>query len=605
MEIEINTERDTEKLLGIYKSIFLVEEGDLTELNEIRKNYLSFYEEQKNKLFLHNKEEASKKKFNDDWGKNFSSNHKKLEQLVFTDATYACFQFTDSKWGQYIHLKLLLLQVSFAKRYEDFVIYYSCDEGFKKPVFYKDLPIKYETDLNKKISSLKKVLPKKKRITTAEIKIVKENILPYLQEYNQAAEKNFFRIKKFLKFYSKQIDIIFTKDLWPVIYLKKSSSIIVKVHDTIPAVSPRLESQLLQDSFCMMTVESALKTKSNILHLSKKSLFQEVLEIFFATANDEDKDKLIKNIFILLGYDVKEIRKLSLQITKRGNFFDNRDQNVECLDKEYVYLDYIGLGGEELDKIVAEIIKNKSEYSKFYLFSPRTYFNSRIKKITEIENLDVAKISNILFDSNLYQFVSEYIQDSILRNTDAEISSSLNLKKRGEEFIEELTKIPTGHKDFKKLENIVELIFEYLFKDSFRNYYYEVNSTEEDGHQIRDLVIHNISPESEFWKDLKREYSAREIIVDSKNYAQAVEKKIINDVAQYLDNGKSNVAIVVSREGITESGKKEQKVKYKKNQLVIHLSQEDLISMINHKINKAKVEDILELKIHEINKNNK
>lgn len=173
-------------------------------------------------------------------------------------------------------------------------------------------------------------------------------------------------------------------------------------------------------------------------------------------------------------------------------------------------------------------------------------------------------------------------------------------KQIGKQLITEISKIQSGHKNFKKFEILVNRIFEYLFKDSFRQYFAEPHSVDYEGHQIRDLIISNISPIKEFWKERKKEQNAKQIIVDSKNYTNSITKREINSIAQYLNKNYGNFGIVVSRKESDNSAKKEQKIKFADNKLIIHLSENDLISLILHKINNQEVEDLLERKIHEI-----
>jgi hypothetical protein len=77
--------------------------------------------------------------------------------------------------------------------------------------------------------------------------------------------------------------------------------------------------------------------------------------------------------------------------------------------------------------------------------------------------------------------------------------------------------VPAGHGDFRLFEDVVRLIFNFLFLgDLGEGRAQSRTDPEDEGVEIRDLVFRN-QADSGFWKDLKDKYSASEVVVDAKN----------------------------------------------------------------------------------------
>src|SRR5262249_16864907 len=77
--------------------------------------------------------------------------------------------------------------------------------------------------------------------------------------------------------------------------------------------------------------------------------------------------------------------------------------------------------------------------------------------------------------------------------------------------------VPVGREHFGRLEDMVRVVFKYLFRDELGEGRAQSRTEpENEGVEIRDLLFPNVA-ETGFWNDLKTKYSASEIVVDAKN----------------------------------------------------------------------------------------
>ena len=254
---------------------------------------------------------------------------------------------------------------------------------------------------------------------------------------------------------------------------------------------------------------------------------------------------------------------------------------------------FVALGNKNYmdDSDVSELIKDVNSAkgireSKAKIYAIGNMDSSKETKLKQdgILTLNIRDISTLLTKLNLFEFLTPTIKDSILKNKKAKVISELERKRIGDDLIKKLNRIDSGHAAFRDFENLVTEIFHYLFKDSFRTYYAKPQATEFQGHRRREL--------------------AKRIIVDFKNYSTLINQNVVHDVTKYFNGQMGNFGIIVSRQGVNESGLNEQKLKYSSdNKLVLVLDNKDLVEMIYHKMNNQIIEDIFERKIIELSDN--
>lgn len=157
--------------------------------------------------------------------------------------------------------------------------------------------------------------------------------------------------------------------------------------------------------------------------------------------------------------------------------------------------------------------------------------------------------------------------------------------KVGNDHIKKLRKCLPGRQEWKKYEEICTSIFSYLFSENFGKYIYETQAKTSDGFQIRDLIVHNnfIEPTS-FWAELKSNFSCKLIFCEFKNYEEELSTNTIQLSLKYLNKLSGNAIIIFSRKGIKPESKEYLGRCFRDGQLLIVLSDTDVINMVHEKM---------------------
>jgi hypothetical protein len=150
-----------------------------------------------------------------------------------------------------------------------------------------------------------------------------------------------------------------------------------------------------------------------------------------------------------------------------------------------------------------------------------------------------------------------------------------------DELIGNLMKLPTG--DGKAYEELVKKILEFCFNDEFNPFRVKEQIGTYNKKRIRDFIIDNRNSRIEFWRDLKSVRGVEKILFDAKNYKNPVEYAEITSTLRYLRNKAfGNFIIIISRFGVKDY--EETMEDYaEEGRIILYLSDEDLIAMINLK----------------------
>lgn len=176
------------------------------------------------------------------------------------------------------------------------------------------------------------------------------------------------------------------------------------------------------------------------------------------------------------------------------------------------------------------------------------------------------------------QMVHWFIRDHI------NVLKGLHINKGGDFIEQKLTKCKCGRLCWHDYELIGTEIFNYLFSDDFVDYQFKYQSKTNDKTLRRDLVVNNnFKDKSSFWAKMQDRYHCNMIIVDFKNYNEAIDSKCIYDVTKYMTSCTGNFVLIFSRFGVNESAKVEQLRMLREGQLVLCLSDSNLIEMIQRK----------------------
>lgn len=150
-----------------------------------------------------------------------------------------------------------------------------------------------------------------------------------------------------------------------------------------------------------------------------------------------------------------------------------------------------------------------------------------------------------------------------------------------DQLIRDLRKLPTG--EGKAYEELVKKILEFCFSDEFMPFKVKDQVGTHNKKRIRDFIIDNRNPRIEFWRDLKSVRGVEKILFDAKNYKDPVEYAKIQSSLRYLRNKAfGNFIIIISRHGVKDY-EETVEVYSDDGQVILYLSDEDLIAMINMK----------------------
>ena len=117
---------------------------------------------------------------------------------------------------------------------------------------------------------------------------------------------------------------------------------------------------------------------------------------------------------------------------------------------------------------------------------------------------------------------------------------------------------------------------------------------------IRDAIVQNTG--KNFWEEIRHDYNAKNIVFEFKNLSKKIGKEELIQVSDYLEKGSlGRVGIIFSRKGLSKSGvEKQRSLLRDAKKLILVLSENDLIDLINKKMQKEEPEQILEILRFEI-----
>jgi Sigma-70, region 4/Bacterial RNA polymerase, alpha chain C terminal domain len=214
--------------------------------------------------------------------------------------------------------------------------------------------------------------------------------------------------------------------------------------------------------------------------------------------------------------------------------------------------------------------------------------------------------------ATLYQYIAalEYIERleipnsrkklCCLKNSSISVTTMSNTKTGLDELIKQLQDLETG--DGKAYEVIVKKILELCFREEFDFTPFEVQEqvVSYNGKRIRDFIIDNRDSTVGFWRDLKYVRKVEKILFDAKNYKNPIDYSEIANTLRYLQRNKAfgNFIIIISRQGVKDY--EEFLEAYSDSgEVVLFLSDEDLIALINLKRVGKSASSLIAQKYHE------
>ncbi|WP_198148460.1 hypothetical protein [Elstera litoralis] len=164
-------------------------------------------------------------------------------------------------------------------------------------------------------------------------------------------------------------------------------------------------------------------------------------------------------------------------------------------------------------------------------------------------------------------------QEASEYETDSEVAP------KGRELIDKLSKIPGGTKSSKDYEAICRDIIDYIFGRDLRDGRSQKRTSE--GGDIFDL-IYRVSPKHPFWITLTRDFRARVILFECKNYTDPIDPVQVFTTERYLSaSALRPICFVLSRKPVNKNAIMAASGAMRESgKLLVFLSDDDLGKML-------------------------
>jgi hypothetical protein len=223
----------------------------------------------------------------------------------------------------------------------------------------------------------------------------------------------------------------------------------------------------------------------------------------------------------------------------------------------------------ELNKLLLDLVK---DYSGIEVWDIKDVFNKSIKFPSLYQELSLALEVD---PSRLNSGKNE-------KDIDNEVT--IDSRSSGQHIIEALREVKPGRVMATAYEDVCIQSLKYIFERDFIGWHEQHETI--DGLNRRDLVC-RVLPKSEVWEFILTDLQSRYVVFEFKNYSFPITQKEIITTERYLyPTALRRVAIVISQNGCAESAKKVIEGAMREHgKLIIPLSTEDMINMINMKDN--------------------
>lgn len=404
--------------------------------------------------------------------------------------------------------------------------------------------------------------------------------------------------------------------------------------DLIGTITLAKQSNFIEAGINFATVQSILKVDSkinislyDIIILGSVSRFYQKLNILLADkitiGNLGKNGSLCSNEEVVYVYTPKDhMRAYSYEVelfcakvleqygaVNQEVHLDHYDADIilETNDKQFLieikaYRDK-NIGKEMLERAAAQIFKshfNKEKYTPCIMCFAKV--EESIKEYFSNNGVEIWDISTIIYlcgnSSYLLSELSRLSFHDISEITPTSISllvkkDDLNelideIECSDEDIVKhlkkELQECPYGKKNKadQKFEQICKQILYYLFETEF--------SQLSSQHKTKDKLFRMdflcaFKGLSDFWKLLMVHYNTRFVVFECKNYKEKISQNLIYITEKYLfDSALRNVAFIISRKGFDAHANDASLGCLKENgKLIIDLTDDDLINMINKK----------------------
>lgn len=147
-------------------------------------------------------------------------------------------------------------------------------------------------------------------------------------------------------------------------------------------------------------------------------------------------------------------------------------------------------------------------------------------------------------------------------------------------------------------EDLVRRILTFCFDDEFVPFQLKEQVSSVGGRRRRDFIVYNTNAKKEFWRHL-RSKGVEVILFDAKNYAGKLSYDDLANTIEYLTNPAfGQFLVIVSRRGMSDYGRLLEAY-LARRQVVVVLTDDDLVAMIDDKREGRSPTDRIEAKYHE------
>jgi hypothetical protein len=328
------------------------------------------------------------------------------------------------------------------------------------------------------------------------------------------------------------------------------------------------------------------KLPSNVF--STNIIHKELLNLYLQNI---DESELVKFVCFFL-----KTQNLKVEINQKDQTYLTID---EIHTKEYLKIFHKNEIAEKDFTLILEKMKDcPLGYHKQVLFTTKP--DDIILNMFEENKISIRHITDLTnryFENNHSELIHLYIKS---RLNFFNINQS-NKTEQGLLLIKELKNCPLGKSGWSSYEKIGSEIFKFLFADSFLQYICETQASNDEDSLRRDLIVHNnYKSNVSFWSRINADFKAKILIVEFKNYKEELSYDTMFSTTKYLRNKSGNFILLLSRNGGKSKLLEQQKELLNEGKLIISLDDQEIIEMIEEKINGRNPIYRLELKYFEL-----
>lgn len=316
---------------------------------------------------------------------------------------------------------------------------------------------------------------------------------------------------------------------------------------------------------------------------------------------------IIEDIFRFYNFDVKREFKIGNFV---ADFIAEYKNNKYLAEVKYSNSGFISTN--IIDKAVDRLISCIKQYDE--KITPVLIINGiaseELKNTKDLLVIDIANILYLVKDNNdlKNQLLSilEFSIDGIIPSSEKikEIfekpktiynQAIVEEKKSEKELIKKLEQWKPRKSNWKEYEDLCREIVDYLFNDRLL---FKGNQKKSNDGLYRFDSIYKIKDNQtkDLWNTITKYFNSKYIIFEFKNYKSKITQKEIYTTEKYLYlKALRGVAIIISCKGADENAQKAIKGTLREDgKLILSISNDDLIKMLNRKIEGESPTDYLE-----------